>query len=122
MAEPEELAAPIVPSQAALDAIVYNDHGLVPAIVQDVSTREVLMMAWMTAETLRLTLEQGRSVFWSRSRNEVWRKGDTSGDHQYVHAVRYDCDGDVLLLEVEQAGGGACHTGAYSCFFRSITD
>lgn len=122
MSTPEEHATPIIPSELALDSIVYDERGLVPAIVQDVETREVLMMAWMTAETLRMTLDQGRSVFWSRSRNEVWRKGDTSGEHQFVHSVHYDCDGDVLLLQVEQAGGGACHTGEYSCFFRSITD
>lgn len=122
MTDPDEYATPIVASPTALDSIVYDAQGLVPAIVQDVETRDVLMMAWMTAETLRLTLEQGRSVFWSRSRQEIWRKGDTSGEHQFVRSVHYDCDGDVLLLQVEQAGGGACHTGAYSCFFRSITD
>lgn len=122
MPSSEEHLTPLVASPEALAAIVYNDQGLVPAIVQDVESNEVLMMAWMTAETLAMTLEQGRSVFWSRSRDEIWRKGDTSGEHQYVRSLHYDCDGDVLLLRVEQAGGGACHTGAYSCFFRSITD
>ncbi len=100
--------------------IVYNEHGLAPAIVQDVESREVLMMAWVTPETLQMSLDEGRTVFWSRSRNEIWRKGETSGNHQLLRAVRYDCDGDVLLFEVEQVGGGACHTGEYSCFHRSI--
>jgi phosphoribosyl-AMP cyclohydrolase/phosphoribosyl-ATP pyrophosphohydrolase/phosphoribosyl-AMP cyclohydrolase len=101
-----------------LDDIRFDADGLVPAIVQDVDTRSVLMMAWMNAETLRMSLEQGRTVFWSRSRQEVWRKGDTSGERQWIRYASYDCDGDVLLFEVEQEGGGACHTGAYSCFFR----
>jgi phosphoribosyl-AMP cyclohydrolase len=80
----------------------------------------VLMMAWMNAETLRLTLAEGRTVFWSRSRQEVWRKGDTSGEVQYVRSARYDCDGDTLLFVVDQQGNGACHTGNRSCFFRSF--
>ncbi len=101
-----------------LAAIRYDRDGLVPAIVQDVETRAVLMMAWMNQETLRMSLEQGRTVFWSRSRQEVWRKGDTSGDRQFIRHASYDCDGDTLLFEVEQEGKGACHTGAYSCFFR----
>ena len=103
-----------------LDLVVYNDDGLVPAIVQDVETKAVLMMAWMNAETLRMSLEQGRTVFWSRSRSEVWRKGDTSGDRQFIRTASYDCDGDTLLFQVEQEGNGACHTGAYSCFFRDF--
>ena len=78
------------------------------------------MMAWMNAETLALTLAEGRTVFWSRSRHEVWRKGETSGERQWVREAYYDCDGDTLLFEVEQDGGGACHTGNYSCFFRSF--
>jgi phosphoribosyl-AMP cyclohydrolase len=80
----------------------------------------VLMMAWMTEETLRLTLAEGRTVFWSRSRREVWRKGETSGEVQLVREARYDCDGDTLLLVVDQQGGGACHTGNRSCFFRAF--
>ncbi len=95
-----------------------DDDGLVAAIVQDVETDAVLMMAWMNAETLRMSLEQGRTVFWSRSRQEVWRKGDTSGDRQFIRSASYDCDGDTLLFRVEQEGNGACHTGEYSCFFR----
>lgn len=100
-----------------LDAITYNDDGLVAAIIQAHDTREVLMMAWMNAETLAETLETGRTCFWSRSRQERWRKGDTSGDRQFVREAHYDCDGDTLLFVVEQEGAGACHTGAYSCFF-----
>ena len=96
--------------------IRYDDRGLVPAVVQDDDTGEVLMMAWMNAESLAATLEQGRTVFWSRSRQELWRKGDTSGDHQNVRSAFYDCDGDTLLFRVEQVGRGACHTGAYTCF------
>ena len=85
-----------------------------PAIVQEEGTGQVLMMAWMTPETLRLTLDEGRTVFWSRSRQEVWRKGETSGERQWVRAAYYDCDGDMLLFVVEQEGGGACHTGEHS--------
>ena len=107
-------------SDDQLAQITYNEDGLVPAIVQDETTGEVLMMAWMNAETLRLTLAEGRTVFWSRSRQEVWRKGDTSGEVQYVRSARYDCDGDTLLFGVDQHGGGACHTGNRSCFFRAF--
>lgn len=102
------------------EAVQFNDQGLVPAIVQDDDTGDVLMMAWMNAESLAATFEQGRTVFWSRSRNELWRKGDTSGDHQYVRSASYDCDGDTLLFKVEQVGNGACHTGEYSCFHRTF--
>lgn len=103
-----------------LERIKYDADGLVPAIVQDAETRAVLMMAWMNADTLRMSLEQGRTVFWSRSRSEVWRKGDTSGDRQFIRSAHYDCDGDALLFLVEQEGNGACHTGAYTCWFRSF--
>lgn len=111
---------PIVPLEGQLDEVRYNADGLVPAIVQDAATRTVLMMAWMNAETLRLSLEEGRTVFWSRSRREVWRKGETSGERQVIREAYYDCDGDTLLFVVDQEGGGACHTGAFSCFFRSF--
>ncbi|MFN8053401.1 MAG: phosphoribosyl-AMP cyclohydrolase [Acidimicrobiales bacterium] len=111
---------PIVPTAEALAAVTYNSDGLVAAIVQDVETNAVLMMAWMNAETLAMSLEQGRTVFWSRSRQEVWRKGDTSGDRQFIREASYDCDGDTLLFKVVQEGAGACHTGAYSCFFRDF--
>jgi phosphoribosyl-AMP cyclohydrolase/phosphoribosyl-ATP pyrophosphohydrolase/phosphoribosyl-AMP cyclohydrolase len=105
-------------SPEQLAAIAYNADGLVPAIVQEASTGQVLMMAWMTAETVRLTLDEGRTVFWSRSRNEVWRKGETSGERQWVQSAFYDCDGDTLLFVVDQDGAGACHTGEHSCFYR----
>jgi phosphoribosyl-AMP cyclohydrolase/phosphoribosyl-ATP pyrophosphohydrolase/phosphoribosyl-AMP cyclohydrolase len=111
---------PIPVRDADLEQVRFGDDGLVAAIVQDVDTRAVLMMAWMTAETLRMSLEQGRTVFWSRSRQEVWRKGDTSGDRQFIRSAHYDCDGDTLLFLVEQEGKGACHTGSYSCFFRAF--
>lgn len=101
--------------------VQFNDAGLVPAIAQDHATGTVLMLAWMTEATLRETLETGRMVYWSRSRNEVWRKGDTSGDIQVVREARYDCDSDVLLFVVEQHGKGACHTGEFSCFYRSFS-
>jgi phosphoribosyl-AMP cyclohydrolase len=107
-------------SAEQLGAVKYDADGLVPAIVQDVADGAVLMMAYMTAETLALTLAEGRTVFWSRSRQEVWRKGDTSGEVQLVHSASYDCDGDTLLFKVTQLGDGACHTGARSCFFRDF--
>jgi phosphoribosyl-AMP cyclohydrolase/phosphoribosyl-ATP pyrophosphohydrolase/phosphoribosyl-AMP cyclohydrolase len=109
---------PIAPTADQLAAVRYNEDGLVPAIVQDVGTGDVLMMAWMNAETLAMSLDQGRTVFWSRSRQEVWRKGDTSGDRQFIRSAAYDCDGDTLLFKVVQEGNGACHTGEYSCFYR----
>jgi phosphoribosyl-AMP cyclohydrolase len=111
---------PITAHDRELAQVTYDANGLVPAIVQDATTREVLMMAWMSAETLRLTLDEGRTVFWSRSRQEVWRKGDTSGEVQVVREARYDCDGDTLLFLVDQHGGGACHTGNRSCFHRAF--
>ncbi len=103
-----------------LDAVTYNADGLVPAIAQDVTTGVVFMMAGMNAESLQMTLSEGRMVYWSRSRQELWRKGDTSGDRQFVRAAYYDCDGDTLLFKVEQEGAGACHTGERTCFFRSF--
>ena len=99
--------------------IKYDANGLVPAIVQDVFTKDVLMMAWMNAESLRLTLEKGETVFWSRSRQEIWHKGATSGNVQKVVEVRVDCDADTLLVLVEPAGP-ACHTGERTCFYREI--
>lgn len=111
-------AVSILASPEQMAAIKFDAAGLVPVIAQDVHTRSVLMMAWMNAATLAATLAEGRMVYWSRSRQEVWRKGDTSGDHQLVRDAFYDCDADVLLFRVDQHGGGACHTGEYSCFFR----
>ena len=111
----------IAPTPGQLDAVKYDEHGLVPAIAQDLDGT-VLMLAWMTPETLRLTMTEGRMVYWSRSRQEVWRKGETSGDVQLVREAYYDCDGDVLLFKVEQRGRGACHTGDRSCFSRRFGD
>lgn len=100
---------------ARIDRVRFNGDGLVPAIIQQHDTREVLMLGWMDAEALRRTLTEGRVTFWSRSRGEYWRKGDTSGHVQYVKGARLDCDGDTLLIEVEQVGA-ACHTGDRTCF------
>lgn len=112
----------IKPTSDQLAAVKYDADGLVPAIVQDDSNGHVLMMAYMNAETLELSLAEGRTVFWSRSRQEVWRKGETSGERQWLRSAAYDCDGDTLLFRVEQEGDGACHTGEYSCFYRSFGD
>jgi phosphoribosyl-AMP cyclohydrolase / phosphoribosyl-ATP pyrophosphohydrolase len=101
-----------------IDRILYNDQGLVPAIVQDYLDGTVLMMAWMNAESLAKTLESGETWFWSRSRQEFWHKGATSGHQQKVKSIRYDCDSDALLVTVEQIGDIACHTGARSCFHQ----
>ncbi len=98
-----------------IDRVVFNADGLVPAIIQQQGTGEVLMLGWMDAEALRRTLTEGRVTFWSRSRQEYWRKGDTSGHAQYVKGARLDCDGDTLLITVEQVGA-ACHTGDRTCF------
>ncbi len=103
-----------------LSGVVYNADGLVPAIAQCVDTGDILMMAWMNAESLRMTFAEGRMVYYSRSRSELWRKGDTSGDRQFVREAYYDCDGDTLLFKVDQEGRGACHTGERSCFYRSF--
>lgn len=98
----------------------FDERGLIPAVVQQHDTGEVLMVAWMDAEALRRTLETGTTWFWSRSRQEHWNKGATSGNVQRVKEIRYDCDGDTLLVLVDQVGV-ACHTGARSCFFRTLT-
>jgi phosphoribosyl-AMP cyclohydrolase/phosphoribosyl-ATP pyrophosphohydrolase/phosphoribosyl-AMP cyclohydrolase len=104
-----------------LAQVVYDADGLVPAIVQEEGTGEVLMMAWMNEEALRATLQSGRMTYWSRSRREQWIKGETSGDRQWLRRAYYDCDGDTLLFVVQQEGRGACHTGEHSCFFRELT-
>ena len=114
------VATPIAVNDDDLAEVSYNDDGLVPAIIQEEGTGRVLMMAWMNEETLRETLETGRMVYWSRSRKERWAKGDTSGDIQLVKEAYFDCDEDVLLFVVDQQGKGACHTGEYSCFHRSL--
>ncbi len=106
--------------QALLDEVRFDANGLVVAIVQDVVDREVLMVAYMNDEALKRTLETGRTWFWSRSRQEYWQKGETSGDRQYVRSVSVDCDGDALLVVIDQHGRGACHTGDRSCFHREL--
>jgi phosphoribosyl-AMP cyclohydrolase/phosphoribosyl-ATP pyrophosphohydrolase/phosphoribosyl-AMP cyclohydrolase len=111
---------PIVATSQELALVQYNDDGLVPAIIQEEGTGQVLMMAWMNEESLAKTLETGRTWFWSRSRQEYWCKGETSGDRQFVREGYYDCDGDTLLFVVEQEGRGACHTGERSCFYRAF--
>jgi len=100
-------------------AIKWDAHGLVPAIVQDAVSKEVLMMAYMNQDSLKLTVESGETWFWSRSRSELWHKGATSGHLQKVQSLKYDCDGDTLLVQVQQTGP-ACHTGRYSCFFNEV--
>ena len=114
------VTTPIAYTQAEIDAVQYNREGLVPAIIQEAGTGQVLMFAWMNRDALERTLSTGRTWFWSRSRREYWCKGETSGDRQYVRDARYDCDMDVLLFVVEQEGRGACHTGERSCFFRAF--
>jgi phosphoribosyl-AMP cyclohydrolase len=106
---------------AVLTEATYNDKGLVTAIAQDYETGEVLMLAYMNEDTLRQTLETGVMTYWSRSRQKVWVKGETSGNTQQVEEVHIDCDGDALLFQVQQSGA-ACHTGYYSCFYRRLDD
>jgi phosphoribosyl-AMP cyclohydrolase len=103
-----------------IQSISWNDQGLVAAIAQDVDSKEILMMAWMNEDSLRETITLGQSVYWSRSRGRRWHKGEESGHFQKVKNLRIDCDGDVVLLIVEQVGGIACHTGAPNCFFREL--
>ncbi len=105
-----------------LDAVSWNSDGLVPAIAQDAKTGRILMMAWMNRESLQLSAERGEAVYWSRSRNKLWYKGETSGHIQKLHEIRLDCDEDVIVLQVEQLGGIACHTGRESCFYRVLKD
>lgn len=102
-----------------LQQLKFNKDGLIPAIVQDARSGQVLMMAWMNEESLRKTVAQGQTWFWSRSRQQLWHKGATSGNTQTVRAMAYDCDGDTLLIQVEPAGP-ACHTGQISCFFNKL--
>jgi phosphoribosyl-AMP cyclohydrolase len=102
--------------QEIIQSLKFDSSGLIPAIAQDAATGEILMVAWMNAESLARTLESGEAVYWSRSRKKLWHKGDESGNVQKVKQVRADCDRDVLLIKVEQVGGAACHTGYRSCF------
>jgi phosphoribosyl-AMP cyclohydrolase len=103
-----------------LDEIKWDDKGLVAAVAQETGSGKILMMAWMNRESLALTRQTGHAVYWSRSRGRLWHKGEESGHQQIVHAMRLDCDADVILLEVEQKGGIACHTGRHNCFFREL--
>ena len=103
-----------------LDRIKWTADGLVPAIAQETGTGKVLMMAWMNRESLELTAQEGRAVYWSRSRRKLWRKGEESGHVQRVEDIRLDCDSDVVLLSVEQIGGIACHTGRHRCFYQQL--
>ncbi len=103
-----------------LDAVRWDAAGLVPVIAQDHATGRVLMVAWMNREALAATVQEGRAVYWSRSRQRLWRKGEESGHVQTVRDIRLDCDSDAVLLSVEQAGGIACHTGRNSCFFQQL--
>jgi phosphoribosyl-AMP cyclohydrolase len=105
-----------------LDEVKFDDRGLVTAIAQDAASGKVLMVAWMNREALRQTVADGAAVYWSRSRGRLWHKGEESGHTQRVREVRLDCDGDVILLAVEQMGGIACHTGRERCFFRKLAD
>jgi phosphoribosyl-AMP cyclohydrolase len=118
----DRVAVPVAFSDAELALIRFGADGLVPAIVQDATDGVVLMLGYMDDTALCRTLSSGRSWFWSRSRQEYWCKGETSGDRQWVRAVHYDCDGDALLVTVDQDGAGACHTGARSCFYRAFGD
>jgi phosphoribosyl-AMP cyclohydrolase len=104
-----------IPADALIADLRFNDQGLLPAVVQEATTHEVLMLAWMDAEAIRRTLSSGRATYWSRSRQEYWVKGETSGNTQHVRSLVADCDGDTLLLTVDQTGP-ACHTGALTCF------
>lgn len=100
--------------------IKWNDQGLVPAIAQDWQTGEILMLAWMDRQALELTVSEGRAIYWSRSRQALWRKGEESGHVQQLRELRIDCDADTVLIKVEQVGGIACHTGRRSCFYRKL--
>lgn len=103
-----------------LDEVNWDDNGLVPVIAQEHDTGDVVMFAWMNREALQLSAETRQAVYWSRSRNKLWRKGEESGHVQKIHEIRVDCDEDVVLLKIEQVGGIACHTGRHSCFFKKL--
>lgn len=107
-------------SEAWLNKVNWSDEGLVPAIAQDAASGRVLMVAWMNREALKLTWQKNEAVYWSRSRRKLWHKGEESGHIQTVKEIRMDCDGDVILLQIEQRGGIACHTGRESCFYSRL--
>lgn len=105
-----------------LDEVKWNSDGLVPVITQEFETKQVLTLAWMNREALQLTAETGHAVYWSRSRQKLWHKGEQSGHQQFIKSIRIDCDQDAVLLEVVQQGGIACHTGRHHCFFNKLED
>jgi phosphoribosyl-AMP cyclohydrolase len=105
-----------------VDDILWNSDGLAPAIAQDAETGKILMVAWMNREALQLTVTENRAIYWSRSRRKLWRKGEESGNVQQLKELRIDCDKDVIMMQVEQVGGIACHTGRVSCFYRVLKD
>ena len=105
-----------------LDSVKFDEHGLIPAIAQDAQTGRILMVAWMNREALQLTADNKRGVYWSRSRQKLWHKGEESGHIQVVKEIRLDCDADVITLQIEQLGGISCHTGRESCFYRKLDD
>ncbi len=107
-------------SENWLDEVQWDETGLVPAIAQETGSGKILMLAWMNREALRLTVEEGKAIYWSRSRQKLWRKGEESGHEQILKSLRLDCDNDVIVMEVEQKGGIACHTGRHSCFYREF--
>ncbi len=109
-------------SEKWLDDIKWTSDGLVPVIAQEADSGKVLMFAWMNRESLQLTVETGHAVYWSRSRNRLWHKGEESGNQQVIKDIRLDCDNDVILISVEQRGGIACHTGRHNCFFKQLQD
>jgi phosphoribosyl-AMP cyclohydrolase len=111
---------PTIPAQPWLKKVQWDEHGLVPVIAQEAATGDILMFAWMNREALAKTVELGEAVYWSRSRKKLWHKGEESGHVQKVLEIRLDCDEDVVLMKVEQAGGIACHTGRHSCFFQKF--
>jgi len=105
-----------------LDQIKWNNDGLIPAITQEFESKQVLTLAWMNKEALQLTFETGHAVYWSRSRQKIWHKGEQSGNQQQIKSIRLDCDNDTILLEVVQKGGIACHTGRHHCFYQQLQD
>lgn len=107
---------------AWIEEVRWNADGLAPAVAQDYQSGRLLMLAWMNAESLALSVAEGRAIYWSRSRGKLWRKGEESGNVQKLHGVELDCDSDAILLKVEQLGGIACHTGRESCFYRELRD
>ena len=105
-----------------LDAVNWNEDGLIPVIVQEIDSKKILMHAWMSRESLSQTVETGKAVYWSRSRQSLWTKGESSGHYQKIESIQLDCDYDTLLLTVKQEGGIACHTGRHHCFFMTLVD